>query len=62
MWKKDVRKLRYFSEEEKQEIINQYDKQKNNKIKWLKEKHGVYYSQIANWRKQLTMQSDEDKI
>jgi hypothetical protein len=62
LWKKDVRKLRYFSEEEKQKIINQYDKQKNNKIKWLKEKHGVYYSQIANWRKQLTMQSQEDKI
>ena len=61
LWKKEGRKLRYFSEQEKQEIITQYDKQKNNKIKWLKEKHGVYYSQIANWRKQLTMQSEVDR-
>jgi hypothetical protein len=60
LWKKEGRKLRYFSEEEKQQIINQYDNQKNKKIEWLKKTHGVYAAQISTWRKQLKAESEEE--
>lgn len=54
--KQESRHLRYWSDEEKITIIRKYDKLKTGKGSWLKNEHGLYYSQIANWRKQLSEQ------
>lgn len=55
----ESRNLRYWSDEDKITIISQYDQLKTNKGAWLKENHGLYYSQIATWRKQLSSQLSE---
>lgn len=49
----ETKNLRFWSSEQKSEIIEQYDLQKNNKVKWLRETHQLYPSQIATWRRQL---------
>ena len=54
--KQESRHLRYWSDEEKITIIRKYDKLKTGKGSWLKNEHGLYYSQIATWRKQLSEQ------
>ena len=54
--KQESRHLRYWSDEEKINIIKEYDKLKTGKGSWLQNEHGLYYSQIATWRKQLSEQ------
>ena len=54
--KQESRHLRYWSDEEKINIIKEYDKLKAGKGSWLQNEHGLYYSQIATWRKQLSEQ------
>ena len=54
--KQESRHLRYWSDEEKINIIKEYDKLKTGKGNWLQNEHGLYYSQIATWRKQLSEQ------
>ena len=54
--KQESRHLRYWSDEEKINIIREYDKLKTGKGSWLQNEHGLYYSQIATWRKQLSEQ------
>lgn len=51
--KTESRKLRYWSDEQKINIIKDYDNQKKDKVKWLKKTHGLYPVQISNWRKQV---------
>jgi hypothetical protein len=55
--KTETRKIRFWSDEQKIQILEDYAKQKTGKGKWLKEKHGLHFSQIATWKKQLL--SDE---
>jgi len=49
----ETKNIRYWPDDKKIEIIKEYDTLVSDKGKWLKEKHGLYYSQIATWRKQL---------
>lgn len=58
--KQESRNIRYWSDEEKISIIRAYDKIKTNKGAWLSENHGLYYSQIATWRKQLAEHLSEN--
>ena len=58
--KTESRNLRYWSDEEKISIIKEYDQIKSNKGAWLKENHGLYYSQIATWKKQLSVQNSDN--
>lgn len=58
--KTESRNLRYWSDEEKIAIIKEYDEIKSNKGAWLKENHGLYYSQIATWKKQLLDQFSDN--
>ena len=58
--KTESRNLRYWSDEEKISIIKEYDQIKSNKGAWLKENHGLYYSQIATWKKQLLVQNSDN--
>jgi len=51
--KTESRKLRYWSDEQKINIIKDYDNQKKDKVKWLKKTHSLYPVQISNWRKQI---------
>ena len=51
--KRESKNIRYWSDEDKIAIIRSYDEITSNKGQWLKDKHGLYYSQIATWRKQL---------
>ena len=60
--KKESKNIRYWSDEDKIAIIRAYDEIKSNKGNWLKENHGLYYSQIATWRKQLAEQLAENSI
>ena len=60
--KKESKNIRYWSDEDKVSIIRAYDKIKSNKGNWLKENHGLYYSQIATWRKQLAEQLAENSF
>ena len=60
--KKESKNIRYWSDEDKISIIRAYDKIKSNKGNWLKENHGLYYSQIATWRKQLADQLVENSL
>ena len=60
--KKESKNIRYWSDEDKISIIRAYDKIKSNKGNWLKENHGLYYSQIATWRKQLADQLAENSL
>lgn len=57
--KNESKNLRYRSDEEKISIIKDYDQIKTNKGAWLKKEHGLYYSQIATWRKQLSDHFDD---
>ena len=52
--KQESRHLRYWSDEEKINIIRECDKLKTVKGSWLQNENGLYYSQIATWRKQLS--------
>jgi len=49
----ESKKLRSWTSEQKSKIIQDYDLQEKNKVKWLKEKHNLYPSQIATWRRQI---------
>ena len=60
--KKESKNIRYWSDEDKVSIIRAYDKIKSNKGNWLKENHGLYYCQIATWRKQLAEQLAENSF
>ena len=51
--KTESRKIRFWSDEQKLKILADYEKQKTGKGHWLREKHGLHFSQIATWRKQL---------
>ena len=51
--KTESRKIRFWSDEQKLKILADYEKQKTGKGNWLREKHGLHFSQIATWRKQL---------
>lgn len=49
----ETTKFRRRSDEEKAEIIRQYDAVKNNKVTWLKENYNITPAYIATWRKKV---------
>ena len=50
----ESKKLRSWTIEQKIKIIEDYDLQEKNKVKWLKENYNLYPSQIATWRRQIS--------
>lgn len=52
IFKKETNKLRFRSDDQKRDIIKEYNNLKKDKIKWLKARR-LYPSQIADWKSKL---------
>ena len=52
IFKKETNKLRFRSDDEKKDIIKEYNNLKKDKIKWLTARR-LYASQIADWKSKL---------